>query len=279
MGKQTNKKNSNFGGVWTEKKLIIIEKYLNFYTTALKKQKFTKVYIDAFAGSGFIEKKNGEVLIGSALLSLNYEFDEYYFLDINKDNLFQLEEQAKILFPNKINKIRFIHGDSNTELKMILKGMNEYQRGVIFLDPFSMELEWDILNLIQITGILDIWYLFPFSAVNRNLYKDGKIPQAIKDKLNIIFGDDEWETALYKKTPQTTLDGDRILEKADADKIRNYILTKMEKIFPYVSKESTFLKTDNNSPLFLLCYAISNPSPSATSLGDKVVKDIIRSIK
>ena len=87
MGKQTKKNNSTFGGFWTEKKLVIIEKYLNFYTTALKNQKFKKIYIDAFAGSGFTEMKTGEVLIGSALLSLQYDFDEYYFLDTNKDNL------------------------------------------------------------------------------------------------------------------------------------------------------------------------------------------------
>ncbi len=41
-----------FGGAWTEIKLDILEKYLDFYTVALKKQRFELLYIDAFAGSG-----------------------------------------------------------------------------------------------------------------------------------------------------------------------------------------------------------------------------------
>ena len=43
-----------FGSIWTISKLEIIENYLEFYTTALKKQNFKLCYIDAFAGSGEI---------------------------------------------------------------------------------------------------------------------------------------------------------------------------------------------------------------------------------
>lgn len=279
MGKQTNKKNSTFGGPWTKEKLLIVEKYLNFYVNALKNVKCSKIYIDAFAGSGFAEISSGETLIGSPLLSLQYDFDEYYFLDINEDNLKQLKEYVQTYFPNKIGKIDFVSGDSNSELKKILSKLNKYQRGVIFLDPFAMELEWNILKDIQKTGILDVWYLFPFSAVNRNLYQNGKIPEANKIKLNKVFGDHEWEAAFYKEDPQTNMFGETNYDKVNSDEIREYILTKMGAIFPYVSEKSRLLRTKTNSPLFLLCYAISNDSAKAMTLGNKVVNDIINSIE
>jgi three-Cys-motif partner protein len=241
--------------------------------------KCKKIYIDAFAGSGFTEIKSGEVLVGSALSSLRYDFDKYYFLDINEDNIRHLPKYIAIKCPEKLDKINFIVGDCNTELKKILASLNKYQRGVIFLDPYAMELEWNILNDIQATSILDVWYLFPFSAVNRNLFKNREIPKANKEKLDKIFGDDTWESALYKESIQQNFLGEIFYDKASVDEIREYILGKMKKVFPHVSSKSRFLKTSTHSPLFLLCYAISNDSPKAIALGDKVVTDIIKSIE
>ena len=44
-----------FGGDWTAKKLNIFTSYLDAYLIALQNQKFKKIYIDAFAGTGEIE--------------------------------------------------------------------------------------------------------------------------------------------------------------------------------------------------------------------------------
>ena len=46
-----------FGGDWTEEKLDMLRKYLRAYTTALKRQPFGLMYIDAFAGSGYRQAK------------------------------------------------------------------------------------------------------------------------------------------------------------------------------------------------------------------------------
>lgn len=40
------------GGPWTERKLAAVRKYLQAFNTALSKRNFTRVYADAFAGSG-----------------------------------------------------------------------------------------------------------------------------------------------------------------------------------------------------------------------------------
>ncbi|MBU4201002.1 MAG: hypothetical protein KKG09_03200 [Verrucomicrobia bacterium] len=49
-----------FGGDWTEIKLGMLGDYLNAYTTALKAQPFAKLYIDAFAGTGYRETETRE---------------------------------------------------------------------------------------------------------------------------------------------------------------------------------------------------------------------------
>jgi hypothetical protein len=61
-----------FGNFWTVQKLDAVEKYLEFYTTALKKQAFRLCYIDAFSGSGNVMLKDGQVVDGSAIRALKY---------------------------------------------------------------------------------------------------------------------------------------------------------------------------------------------------------------
>ena len=51
----------SFGGAWTRIKLEALEKYLVAFNTALSKQSFTRLYIDAFAGTGRCDiKVDGE---------------------------------------------------------------------------------------------------------------------------------------------------------------------------------------------------------------------------
>ena len=81
--KQTQK----FGGEWTIEKLSILSDYLDFYLNALKNQPFKKVYIDAFAGSGEIETRDGtEQITGSIRLALQAKnkFDRYIFIEKNE---------------------------------------------------------------------------------------------------------------------------------------------------------------------------------------------------
>ena len=44
-----------FGSHWTEDKLCRVEEYFERYNVALKNQRFTREYIDAFAGTGYRE--------------------------------------------------------------------------------------------------------------------------------------------------------------------------------------------------------------------------------
>jgi three-Cys-motif partner protein len=46
---------TRYGGSWTIEKLEILERYLDAYTRALKNKSFNLMYIDAFAGTGYVE--------------------------------------------------------------------------------------------------------------------------------------------------------------------------------------------------------------------------------
>ena len=266
----------SFGGPWTLLKLDILEKYLGFYTQALKKQRFKLCYIDAFAGSGNVDLKNYGTIPGSALRALDYPFDSYFYIEKNQEYLVKLEEHIKQKVTNK--KVSIIQGDCN----QLLHTINSYDwyskgwRGVIFLDPYAMELNWDSLSSIAETRVFDVWYLFPISALNRILPKDGDITLSTKQKITRLLGTDEWENQIYFESPQITLFGDVNKERIEYRGIQEYVINRLESIFPAVCRNAKILTLPNRSPLFLLCFAVSNPSSKAIELSMKVVNHLLK---
>ncbi len=274
MGKQTKVSGSNFGGQWTKEKLTVIEDYLNFYVRALSKQRVKLVYIDAFAGSGTTVLKDGSTVPGSAVLALNCNFDEYYFIEIDEGRRNELTDIINKRFPEKWPKIKLIEEDCNKSLVQVLSSLSVYKRGVMFLDPYALELDWSILEAASKTQILDVWYLFPLNALVRNLRKDKKPNEATARKIDSILGTHDWEGELYKRSAQGSLFDDVLYERTNFDNLVAYIKKRLGEVFIYVSPKSRILKNSNNSPLFILCFMMSNPSAKATGLGDKVVNQI-----
>lgn len=297
MGKQTKMRGSHFGGEWTKQKLYIIEHYIGAYTVALKRQRVKRVYVDGFAGSGKTELKSkneaspytpiplfGEsdaiqdetVIDGSALLSLKYDFDEYYFLELDADRINALKTNIEREFPQKIDKVHFISGDSNQTLLEVISKITKYDRCLMFLDPYALELKWETLKAISCCGVVDLWYLFPLSMI-RLLDKSREITDANKHKVSLILGTDEWYGKLFVKSPQMSLFGDEYFNRVSYDDILKYIKDRFATIFPYVSPDSKLLRNEvRKSPMFMLCFMMTNTSPQAQSLAAKLVKEIIR---
>ena len=267
---------NKFGGEWTKQKLDILQDYLNFYITALKNMRFKKIYIDCFAGSGKIEFSDETTIDGSTTMSLNLDnkFDEYYFIEKNKKNYHELE---KIKEKHPELNIHIYNEDCNDALPKIIDNIDwRYSRGVLFIDPYATQLDFNLLRSISLTKAIDVWYLFPFYAVNRMLKKDKNIDDDWKKVLNRCLGDDSWEDDLYFESTQLNLFQDVEYEKASVKDIQRFICKKMKEVFPYVSENYLVLKNSRNSPLFLLFLLISNDNPKAIGLVKKVEKYILK---
>ena len=278
MGKQTNISGSHFGGQWTEEKLTIINDYLNFYVTALSKQRVKLVYIDAFAGSGKTILSDGTEVAGSAVLSLKYNFDEYFFLEIDQERIKALKEIVNTQFPHKVKQVHIINDNCNNRLSEILNKLTPYQRGVMFLDPYALELEWSVLEEASKKEILDIWYLFPVNALARNLPLNKNITDATSAKIDSILGTHDWEEALYKEDSQISFFDTPNYNRVNFEELVNYITNRLSSTFAYVSPKSRILKNSKNSPLFILYFIMTNKSRKAIGLGSKVVNQIFDKI-
>lgn len=284
----------DFGGGWTEIKLEKVRKYLAGYMQALKNQPFTKIYIDAFAGAGYRESNNykcndafhlldldeseesedaNAMKVGSAIEALRIKpsFDKYIFIEKNQENCTSLGNVIKLEFPLLEGRTKIINDDANNALKMICDNIGDYDRAVLFLDPFGMQVEWATVETIARTKKIDMWYLFPSGiAVNRLLRNDANISPAIEKQLNRLLGSHDWYDKFYKKHKKPSLfeeDGQEAYEKiATLKDIKEYLIEKLKSIFPGVALNPLQLTNSKNVELYLLCFACGSRSGARIAL-------------
>ena len=279
-----------FGGNWTEEKLNIFTSYLDSYLIALQNQKFKKIYIDAFAGTGEIETSDGEqYLVGSAkrALAADKKFDRYFFIEGDEKKAVELHKMVNTEFPHLTRIVTVYCGDANEKLAQIIRDVDwRYNRGLLFLDPYATQVNWMTLETVAKTKSIDVWYLFPFSALNRMLPKNGKY-ETWEGCIDRLLGDSGWQTEFYKKDPQMSLfdlfpeedasdSGTRKIKDANPEHIKAYIIFRLETIFPCVSKHPRIFRNGRNSPMFLFCFAIASESPKAQGLALRMADHILK---
>ncbi len=273
-----------FGGDWTEKKLGVLAKYLSAYTTALKKQPFRKIYIDAFAGTGYRELKDaGEsapllaslaeeepqsFLDGSARIALRTQprFDDYVFIEKSPSRAAELKKiKSNPAYAEIASSIFIKCGDSN-ELLRNWCGDECWGkcRAVVFLDPFGMQVEWSTMEAIAGTKAIDLWVLFPLGmAVNRMLVNDlTKMHATWRDCLTKVFGNESWTQAFYESKKTDTLLGpaeETAKKTCNLKQIGTYYRNRLSKIFPIVAPNPAILCNSRGIPLFQLHFAAANP--------------------
>ncbi len=278
MSKRNIGKSNQFGGTWTEKKLDIIKKYLAAYTTALKNQPFKKIYIDAFAGNGFCKiHKDGQdtVIEGSASIALSTEipFEEYYFLEEDAERADQLRALAA-QHPEKT--IHIYNENCNKVLPDILQRSWRDCRAFLFLDPYGLNIDWKVIQLIAETKAIDVWFLVSLSGVYRNAPHDAdKIDKHKQAALDRFLGSNEWREKFYEPTGQGDLFNSSSQERRVVDwrDISHFIQGRLEEIFEGGVNNPTILYS-NNVPFFALYFALSNPGSKAKDLAKRMARDI-----
>ncbi len=283
-----------FGGAWTEDKLVRLNKYLKAYTRIFKSnskaQYFTTVYIDAFAGTGRIETSGTSnatstagtpSVKGSAQIALEVEpeFDAYLFIERSKRRCGELLK-LKIAYPNHADRIQIENAEANAYLKQWCAATDWTRtRAVLFLDPFGMQVDWSLLEVIANTHAIDVWFLFPLGiAVNRHLTRNELPPQEWADRLTRVFGTDGWKSEFYPTKTSLTLFGDKETQAKDTDfeKMSVFFVQRLKTIFTGVADNPLLLKTPKkNVPLFLLCFATGSNKDSARDAALRIAKSVL----
>jgi len=259
-----------FGGAWTAIKLDLVKRYFRFYTVCLKNQPFKLIYIDAFAGSGDCEittEDGPEVIDGSARLALNNDppFHEYHFIENDHDRFSALEKLQK---HNSDKKIYLYNADANTAVMKVCRSINwRNTRATMFLDPYGMHVNWEMLVEIANTKAIDLWYLLPLSGIYRQAANNyDNVDKHKAAALDALLGTTEWRNAFYSEDPQSDMFNEEpsIIRTAGVKDIVRYSRERLQTIFAEVPEPRILPET--GPPRFALFFAVANPRAATLSI-------------
>lgn len=273
----------SFGGPWTLVKLDLLKRYLEFFNRALQykptpTQPFTRIYIDAFAGTGECAVNLGEgqrsKVAGSAKIAVDTapHFDHLHLIDVNPKHVDELREMVSS--SPKADRVTLYQQDANSALNRIIEQTQwKGTRGVLFLDPYGMTVRWETLQKVASTEALDVWYLFPLSAVYRQAANDfDKIDEGKAAALDSVLGTTTWRTAFYAQSQQETLlEGTTVAPRRTARPadITTFVHERLCEIFKGWVSSPILLPERGGPPMFALFFAVSNPSEPAVKLSKK----------
>jgi three-Cys-motif partner protein len=262
-----------FGGGWTEQKLRILDHYLGAYCTIFqvnpRAKHFDTIYVDAFAGSGLIERRKtspdrGELFAdlaereavefvrGSASRALRHPFTRYVFIEKAATRIHELEK-LRANSPHK-RHIFIEKGDANAHIVSFVTSTDWKKcRAVVFLDPYGMQVDWTTIEKLAKTKAVDLGLLFPLGqAVMRLLRKEGEPPPHWQEALDRIFGTHGWHSRFYAvQQERDFFDNDIISTHRVADwrTVGAFMIERLETAFYRVAPSPGVLLNSRNVPL------------------------------
>jgi|SRR5271157_3747154 len=262
-------------GYWSEIKLDIVRKYAAAYSNIMWAQKSPSlhhVYVDAFAGAGVhISRSTGDFVAGSPLNALLVDppFREYHFIDLKAAKVESLERIA-----TDRKEVHIYEGDCN---EILLEKVfpyvryENYRRGLCLLDPYGLDLNWEVVSTAGSMKSLEIFLNFPVMDMNRNvLWTDHeKVDSAQRDRMDAFWGDRSWHKAAYEVS-QLGLFGDRpekTSNEAIAKAFQKRLIEAAE--FRFVP-DPLPMRNKQHAVVYYLFFASQNEA------GKKIVTDIFR---
>src|SRR5271157_4364121 len=161
-----------------------------------------------------------------------------------------------------------------TRMKSLIKKWcaemdSQKERAVVFLDPFGASVEWSVIEAIAATKAIDLWFLFPYHAINRMLVSDAKPSQAWSDRLTRVFGTDKWEEEFYGSVSYHSVlePGEEVkvvYKDADKFKITQFFVSRLKAIFAEVAEPGYLY--NSKGLLFVLLFAAGNRKGAPTAV-------------
>lgn len=254
---------------WATEKLDYLERYLNMFTTAMRKKPWRALnYIDLFAGPGKCRHEDNEnVYLGSPLLALTAKntFDHYFFVDLDVDNIQVLKQRCQ--HSPYVDRIQYFAEDCNTAVHHITEQIRRMNRHYIedswpclnlaFLDPEGLELQW---HTVQALAQLRTDLVIHYSQMGLQRY----MPIASQDPdetiIDRFFGNRDWRGIYEQGNPGKY--GDLInLYKHNLNDL-GYVDVRNE------IARVPMMRNVKNAPLYYLIFA------SKSDLGEKFWREV-----
>lgn len=288
-------------GPWARDKLVRLGKYLGAYATIMQKQSWCQgyVYVDAFAGPGRHKVRQRrsstaenrqvplfdfasedqedsdqqEYIAGSPRVALEIEppFTWYVFIEKEPDRI-TLLNQLRDEFKEK-RRVVVCENDCNQYLldKIVNNPKIDWRkwRGVVFLDPFGMQVPWSTIEALGKTRAIEIFLNLPVGmAIQRLLPRSGKFKEERRKRLDEYFGSPEWYDLLYRT--EEDLFGEKKIFKARESgmEIVDWYRRRLITCFGHVSQAALIRNTKGGHLYYLM---LATPNKTASKIVDHIL--------
>jgi len=245
-----------------------LRKYLDAYTTILRVQATIRGYhyIDAFAGCSRWRIKGTEQFIdGSPRVAISgkHSFDSYTFIELDMERVDQLRE-LQTEFPHL--NIRVLQGDANQRLVHDVAPrirFDRFQRGVAFLDPYAMELEFTTLQALAATRAIEVFVNVPTMALNRDTLRNdpGGISPIAAARMDRFWGSSEWRESFYEAGSPDLFGNitDYKIHTTTARRLGDMYRQRLREAgFAFVAEQVGVVRNSTKQPIYCLVFAGPN---------------------
>ena len=176
-------------GQWVHAKKYYFSRYLDIMTRGVgAKWAGNLSYVDLFAGPGrSVVRVTGEEVEGSPVLSLQYKFARYVFVDL-PEVLSSLKSRLK--YHPKLSQISFVEGDCNAVINEVREKLPADHLTLAFIDPTGLQIEFRTIRQLVQNRRMDLLMTIQFGmGIRMNL------PQYVKTegrRLTAFLGNAGW---------------------------------------------------------------------------------------
>ncbi len=258
-------------GYWSEIKLDILDEYAKPYNTILRKNRLLPIYIDGFAGAGRHKAKGSDrVIEGSPKRALDVQppFETLHFVDMDTARIQELKRLAE-----GRKNVHIHHGDCNSILiEKVFPNVryDRYHRALCILDPYGLDLDWNVIKAAADTKAIEIFLNFPVMDMQRNVFWRNyeKVDVADRERMTRFWGDDTWESVAYQISPGLFED---MKEKTDIKIVVEAFRERLTKIADFTHVPQPIpMRNSTGAIVYYLFFAAHKPAAG------KIVSDIFK---
>jgi len=245
-------------GQWAHGKKYYFCRYLDIMTHGVgRKWQGKLAYVDLFSGPGrSIVRGSQEVVDGSPVLALNYEFARYIFVDI-PEVLSCLKK--RLAGHPKFSQIVFIEGDCNEVIEEVRFASPADHLMLAFIDPTGLQIRFRTIQRLVQNRSVDLLMTLQFGmGIRLNLNQYIKAEGA---KLTAFLGNAEW-----RKDASEGGSASHVLRR-----IKNRYLHHLRELgYLPVQDREIDIRNDKNVLLYFIAFASRHP------LGGKFWREAIK---
>lgn len=237
-------------GLWAKDKLYYLDRYLDIFSVGMKRKWAKRLYyIDLFSGPGVCRiRDTQEEIEGSPLIALKYDFESYFFFELEPSLCEALSERIAKQFPEKKQRVKIIPGDCNKEIHR--QTLPTSGLGTTFIDPTGIsQIPFDTIRALANPRKTDLIINFPEGMgirMNFHQYSDNE-----RNALNRFIGSARWQERFQREL--TSFDqACRAIAQEYLENLRG---------LGYLAVDSDWIpvKTDRNVLLYYLLFGSKHP--------------------